>query len=129
MYDYKKAIENDIITYLNENLKYYDCSDFDELKEKLVEDLFNADGVTGNICGSYTLNRFIAKEYVLDNLDLLKEASEGFLISKEKVADDFLNGEWEELDTIIRCYLLDECLNEVLDSYDLDNKKRQIAHL
>lgn len=115
MYDYREAMKDDIQDYIkSEGLKITEANR-EEIEESLNEDLWTADSVTGNASGSYTFNRYIAEDYVKDNLDLCIEALREFGYSAEvfgvKVADE----EWEYLDVTIRCYLLSECLSEVLD--------------
>ena len=73
-YNYLEEMKEDIKTYLEENIeyKYSDCSDLEELQDRLHDDLFCEDAITGNASGSYTFCRATAKNYVLDNVDLLK---------------------------------------------------------
>lgn len=86
----------------------------DDFIQKLEDDLFIDDSVTGNASGSYTFNSFIAKEYVLDNIDLLKESYECF-DSIESLGNDFINEEWEHMDVTIRLYLLGSCIHEAIE--------------
>ena len=71
----------------------------------------------------YTFNRAEAKENVIDNLDLLKEACEKF-DCKTEFADKFFNEEWEWMDVTIRCYLLGEIVETVVEEerFGLQNK-------
>ena len=115
MYDYLEAIKADVKEAIENN---YDVSGYtpEELEEKLNEDLWIDDSVTGNGSGSYTFNSAQAKEYVLDNLDLLKEAAEEFCCTGR--AEEWLFDErWEDADVTIRCYLLDTAISEVLNEY------------
>ena len=111
MYDYKEAIINDIKDYINDNDIVID-DDFD--RDDLSSELWTDDSVTGNASGSYTFCRNIAKEYVLDNMDLLAEAFDDFGTSNEVIGDHFISEDWEWFDVTIRCYLLDECIDEAL---------------
>ena len=114
MYNYREQMEADVKNYLEENIGFIDYENLDELKEKLQDNLWTEDNVTGNTSGSYTFNRAEAKENVIDNLDLLKDACEEF-DCKNEFADKFFNGEWEWMDVTIRCYLLSEIIETVVE--------------
>ena len=121
MYNYLEAMKQDITNYIENEININDFSDRDELEERLNDDLFIDDSVTGNGSGSYTFNRAEAEEYVKYNDDLLKEALLEFGIDSETVAEKFLDGEWEWMDVTIRCYLLGQAIAEVLDELVLEN--------
>ena len=116
-YNYYQEVTNDIVTYLKEQYSAEELrnelKDEDDFIQKLDDELFISDSVTGNASGSYTFNSFIAKEYVLDNIDLLKESYECF-DSIESLGNDFINEEWERMDVTIRLYLLDSCIPEAI---------------
>lgn len=114
-YDYREAMAEDIKDYLSEDEITVTEENKDELFEKYNDELWTADGVTGNASGSYTFNSYKAKEYVLDNMDLAKEALEEFCVPAEEIGERFLNEDWEYLDVTIRCYLLGEVLGTVLE--------------
>lgn len=116
-YDYYANVKDDVLTYINDEIRPGEYWDRDELKSFLNDELFCDDGVTGNGCGGYTRNRSQAKEYVLDNTDLLKESIEGF-DSKDKLIDWFFDNDYESMDVTIRCYVLDSCINDALDEID-----------
>ena len=117
MYDYREQMKADVRDYIKENIGFIDYEDLDELKEKLQDDLWTDDNVTGNASGSYTFNRAAAKENVIDNLDLLKEACEEF-DCKTEFTDKFFNEEWEWMDVTIRCYLLGEIVETVVEEME-----------
>jgi len=100
--------------YLEENKELLEL-DREELEEKLNDDLWINDSVTGNASGSYTFCRETAKEYVTDNMDLVQEVVNEFCISADTVAEKFLNEDYEYFDVSIRCYLLGATIAEVLD--------------
>lgn len=79
------------------------------------DELWTEDSVTGNASGSYTFNRWTAREYVLDNMDELEEAAHNFGIDAATIGDKFLADDWEYFDVSIRCNLLAECIADVLD--------------
>lgn len=122
MYDYREAMKEDIRNYINDN---YDAEELTEAMEDrgsffehLSDDLWTVDSVTGNGSGSYTFCTATAKEYVLDNMDLVKEAYGEFGYDNAEVGKAFVNEEWEAMDVTIRCYLINECLSEVLDEIE-----------
>lgn len=106
-YNYKKAMKEDILTYCEDNSIDLETYDID----KLIEELWTEDSVTGNASGSYTFNTAVAKEYVMDNLDLLREACEEFGMDKAEYFDKMVDDQWEYLDVTIRCYLLGEAIS------------------
>lgn len=116
-YDYLESMKADINEYLEENKELLEL-DRDELEEKLNDDLWINDSVTGNASGSYTFCRATAKEYVEDNMDLVQEMASELGIDKATIGEKFLDDEWEWFDVSIRCYLLGAAIYEVLESLD-----------
>ena len=88
--------------------------------EKLYDDLWVYDGVTGNASGSYTFNAYTAGEYLVGNWDILSEALMEFA---EYNTTNILEKGEEWCDVTIRCYLLGEVLAEVLDEYFEDEEE------
>lgn len=122
MYNYLKEMKRAIREDLNDNYDHHNAlinaivnDEWDELEETLNEDYWTDDAVTGNASGSFTFNRWTAKEYVLDNMDLAREAFTEFGEDPTRVADYFINEEWETIDVIIRCYLLSQAVAEALE--------------
>lgn len=108
-YDYIENVKNDIKEYIKEN--YESLEEVDE--NKLYDDLFLEDSVTGNSSGSYYCNTWKAEEAICHNLDLASEAFYEFGydgIPYDKGA--------EYIDVTIRCYLLGQCLSEVLEELE-----------
>lgn len=115
MYNYKESMKNDIMEYMADNEYFLSGYTRDELEEKLNDDLWTEDRVTGNGSGSYTFNREEAKKCVQeDGLDYLREAVKEFS-SEHDILDRFLDGDYEYLDVTIRCYLLPQVISEVMD--------------
>lgn len=116
MYDYRLAVAEDVREYINENI---DLKEYkgrrEELEEKLNDDLWIADSVTGNGSGSYFFNTYKAEEALMHNLDLLAEACDEF-----GSGVDILKDGAEACDVTIRCYLLSGCIAEVLDELSDD---------
>ena len=121
-YNYLEELKSDVRTYIKEVASdYMDCEDMDELRDSLYDNLWNEDSVTGNGSGSYTFNREEAKKYVSDNLDLMVEAYKD-LDSIESLVDDLEALDFETIDVTIRCYLLSQALDEVLEDEDFLKK-------
>ena len=114
-YDYLEAIKYDIKNYIELDVNLGDYEDRDELETALNDDLWVNDSVTGNASGSYTFNTVYAKKYVLENIELAVEAYEEFC---DDIGRDLKEGNWEKMDVTIRCYLLGQALNEVLDELE-----------
>lgn len=115
MYDYKEAILDDVREYVEEEINLNEWKgNRDKLEEKLNDDLWTCDSVTGNASGSYTFNAWEAEENLCHNLDLLEEALEEFGSDK----DYLLEHGAEAADVTIRCYLLSWAISEVLDELE-----------
>lgn len=110
-YDYHDSIREDIRAYIAENITIADYTR-EELEEHLNEVLWAEDSVTGNASGSYTFSRWAAEEYLCHNFDLLIDAMAEFGGSVDVLEDP------ESADVTIRCFLLGECIADVLDSID-----------
>lgn len=117
-YNYREEMAQDIKEYIRENESEFEGLDIDELRDKLYDDLWTVDSVTGNASGSYTFNSFRAKEYIKDNLDLLGEAYEE-LSTLEDLGRELIDQNYESMDVTIRCYLLYQVIDEVLEDTDL----------
>lgn len=115
-YDYRAAMYDDIKNYITENIDFADYEDREDLEQKLYNDLWCEDAVTGNGSGSYFFNTYKAEEAICHNLDLLGEAVEEFGGDM-----DVLKSGAEACDVTIRCYLLGEIIHTVLDEL-LDNE-------
>lgn len=115
-YNYYEAMKNDINDYVSDMLDYFtrDCTDVNEVRDNIYDALWTVDRVTGNASGSYTFCRQTAKEHVLDNVELLKEAYEEFCC-KDQFIDDFFGENWEKMDVTIRCYILGCVLDEWME--------------
>lgn len=124
-YNYYEAMKANIKQYLEDEFErcYSDVDSLEELSEKLYDDLWTDDSITGNGSGSYTFNSLEAKEYVLDNMDLCKEALESFCTPAEELGNRFLNEDWEWLDVTIRCYILGSVISELLEDAEEDFEK------
>lgn len=116
MYDYREEVSNDIRAYINENINLDEYKGRrDDLEEELNETLWVSDEVTGNASGSYYCNAWKAEEALCHNWDLLADALREFGCDA-----DILERGPEYCDVTIRCYLLGECIAEVLDELESD---------
>ena len=114
MYDYRKIMLEDVLEairdhYTEEEIRE-NLEDRDAFAEKLNDDLWIDDAVTGNASGSYFCNAHKAAEALMFNLDLLAEAVEEFGGNM-----DILKDGAEACDVTIRCYLLYEAIDRALD--------------
>lgn len=111
-YDYYEAIADDVRRYIVDNI---DLNEWRgnrwELEEKLNDELWVADSVTGNGSGSYTFSTWKAEENLNHNLQLLGEALQEFGCG----ADYLITHGAEAADVTIRCYLLPNAIAEVLE--------------
>lgn len=109
VYNYYEEVKADVEEYL----KNTDCRNFDEL----YDDMFLNDSITGNGSGSYTFNRAEAEQNLNGNWSLLLDAVKDYGYDCNPIAK---GAEW--CDVIIRCYLLDTVLADVLE--ELKEKNR-----
>lgn len=122
IYSYQKSVKSDIREYLKEEL---DVGTFglllqgdDDTIETVRDELFQDDSITGNQSGSYTMNTLKAEENLVGNWNLLEEVMSEFDLHVNPIEK---GAEW--CDSLIRCYLVDWCFNEVLN--DIVNQKEQ----
>lgn len=110
VYNYKRHIEDDVLNFIDEEINFQDFGTIEKLEEYLNNELLYFDSVTGNASGSYFFNTWEAEEAICHNLELLERAL-------YKFGDDgnylFKRGA-EAADATIRCYLLPECIAEVM---------------
>ena len=109
----RKVWQHVIYNYTDEELKQIGR---EELAEKLNDDLWADDDVTGNGSGSYFCSREKARECVTcdDNAeDYIREMVADFGMDAKTIADHLFD--WEYWDVSIRCYLLGQCIEEALN--------------
>lgn len=116
MYDYREAVKSDVLDYIRNEINFEDFDSLEELEEKLNDDLWINDSVTGNASGSYYCSSYRAEEALSHNWDLLAEALEEFGQS----GTDILKEGAEAMDVTIRCYLLGQCIAEALEEIEDD---------
>lgn len=118
-YNYMEAVKEDVKNYIDSEINFEDFDSLEELEEKLNDELWTEDSVTGNASGSYTFNRVTAENYVNSNKELVNEMVDEF-DCKKQVCDWWLNDNFEPIDVSIRCYLLGSAISEVLDELEED---------
>ena len=114
-YDYLESVKVDVKNYIENEVELSDYSSREELESYLNDELFTNDSVTGNASGSYTFSTWQAEENICHNFGLLAEAMQEFGSDM-----DILKDGAEACDVTIRCYLLGQAINEVLDEMDLN---------
>ena len=122
-YNYLEAMVDDIKDYIDENINYEEYDDRQALEEKLNDDLWTEDSVTGNGSGSYTFDRHQSYENVQgdpDAMDYIRDLVSEFGIDAETVAEKFLDEDYEYWDVSIRCYLLGQAIGEALDQLGIE---------
>lgn len=118
---YFNEMYDDVLEYIEENIDLADYTEDGELdrevlEDKLNDDCFVADSVTGNASGSYYCNAYRAAEKVHSEIDLLIEAIECFGDDAEDYKRALKSPEYA--DVTIRCYYLGEVVARVLDDIE-----------
>lgn len=126
-YDYREAIINDLKdwiineTDILENINNVDNND--DVIEWIEDEAFSQDSITGNGSEYYDTEEKCS-EYLSNNYDLLYEAAYEFCM------DNDINGLIKHyknkslaryFDCAIRCYLLRECIDKVLEDIKNDS--------
>lgn len=115
MYNYLEAVTADVREYITNEIDLDEWKgNRDGLEEKLNDELWTADSVTGNASGSYYCNSYKAEEALAHNWDLLAEALEEF----GQDGTDVLKQDAEAMDVTIRCYLLGQAIAEALNELE-----------
>lgn len=123
-YDYRRAITNDIINYIKDNHINLDM-DFDDLCEKLEDELWDERVITGNGIDFYDTEEK-CYEYLKGNLPLFFEAMRE-LGGNMDFNDWMKNYPAEYMDCTIRCYLLNECIFRAIKEITLDEAVKQMG--
>ena len=118
-YDYKKAVRNDLYDYIKDQMKYYlvddrNDQDFRSITDPRFSDYLQEgiqDDVSGSRYGSHTNDNDLAKEYVTDNMNIAKDA---YVYHGEDLDEDINDNNWEKIDSLIRDYLANEMLDDML---------------
>ena len=80
------------------------------------------DSVTGNVSGSYTFSRWEARQNFFNDEDsdeYISQMIEDGFMSANELGKKIAESNWEYIDLSIRCWLLCDAVNDVLDEiYD-----------
>ena len=114
-YNYMEAVKEDVMEYVKNEIDFSEFDTIEELEEKLNEDLWDNDSVTGNASGSYTFSIYQAEENLCHNWGLLREVLEEFGNEENPIEK---GAEW--CDVTIRCYLLGQAIAEVMEEVEED---------
>ena len=117
-YNYREAIINDLKDWIINEAVISELKDlnYEELFESIYDEAFGINSITGNGPDYYDTEDNCSK-YLASNIDLLYLAAQNYCI------DDDINTlikHYEDkslaryFDSIIRCYLLGDCIDEVL---------------
>ena len=119
MYDYREAVKHDISEYIAENYTAEELKETtsEAFADRIYDELWTADSVTGNASGSYTFNTYAAEDNLGHNWALVVEAAEAFGLGKPYLDTGYEFGA-EYWDVTIRCYLLSEMLGEVIEELE-----------
>ena len=120
-YDYFSAVREDVKNYIIENDIKVTTSNRDELADRLLDDLWCNDSVTGNGSGSYTFSTWVAEENLCHNWDLLAECCEEF---GDDMGEVIKRGA-ETADVCIRCYLLAGTISDILDELEEEDENEE----
>ena len=82
----------------------------EELVEKLVDDLFIDDHVTGNGSGSYFMNRSKAEDRLAHEWEFIGDVMEEGFLGPKTLAQGA-----EAVDVALRCFVLPEAIDSALD--------------
>lgn len=119
MYNYKEEMIKDIKNYIITNNWVENNYDMDhetyyEVLDKLYDELWNKDEITGN-GENYYASEAKCAEFVMQNLPLYFAAARD-LDDFPKCAEKWINDHAaQHMDATIRCYLLRDCLEEACE--------------
>jgi hypothetical protein len=124
--NYIEAVTADAAQYIRDNYTAEELAeklaDREEFWEELNDEMWVADEVTGNGSGSYTFDCMKAREYVLNDIDTVREALREFGTEADTIAEKFLDEEWEYFDVTARCYVLGQAIDAALDIIEAETK-------
>lgn len=120
-YDYYKEVQWSVEDYIKENytreqVKQALKENRFEFEEKLNDELWAADSVTGNGSGSFTFSTYEAEENLAHNWDLFGYACADFGTDEGEAVRH--GAEW--CDVMLRCYVLGSAISSALDGMEAD---------
>lgn len=108
-YNYHEAVKDDIKKYIKEN--------FDVVTEGMRVDVYTKTLNDKSILTPASIPREMKREYVVNNLPLLREATSRQDVDKRDIGFDFLYGFWECFDTYIRRYLVTKYFDNIFSEF------------
>lgn len=115
---YREMVKEDVLEAIRNDYDLTNYTDRDDAEQTLNDEMWTDDSVTGNGSGSYTFNSAAARDYVLADIETVKEALREFCTPAEEIGQRFLDEDWEYLDVTARCYILGEAISEALDELE-----------
>ena len=126
-YNYLTAMKEDIREYIDDNGLVEEYSGrLNELEDKLPDELWTVDSVTGNGSGSYTFNSYKAKEYIDSDSnaeEYIRELIDEYCLDAKTVAEHLFD--WEYWDVSIRCYMLYTAVSEVIEELKEEEEEKE----
>lgn len=112
-YSYEDSMKPRIKDWILDNIEEEEMITMtdDEMYEYCYDNMWDCDDITGNASGSFFFNTWKAEEALCHNWDILEEAMSEFGCENINVIDK--GAEW--CDVTIRCYLLSQYLQEVIE--------------
>ena len=117
MYSYIASVEADVWNWMEENVDEWKDINLGALHCFLSDRLFCEDSVTGNASGSYTFSRYIARCNVMgdeNSDDIISEMVDDGILDTQTLGEWYASQNWEAIDVVIRCHLLDESISHVV---------------
>ena len=117
-YNYRECVKADVRECMCDHSEELDGLGREETFETVYDACWVDDSVTGNASGSHTFSRIEARCNIMQDLDsddYISEMVEDGFMSEEEVGRCVASSNWEKLDVCIRCWLLNQCISEILD--------------
>ena len=108
--DYFTEVYGDVETILDEEKPETKGEAIDALEKRYDE-------ITGGITGSYVCNSSMAKEKILNEFGMFLDAVNWFSVPNSQVGDWFLHDCWETMDVLVRQYIYDYALDEMIEMW------------
>ena len=118
MYSYKETVKADVREWMDDHRDDFEGLDRHDVFEVVYDSCWVADEVTGNASGSYTFSRYESRRNFFEDDDsdeYISQMIEDGFMSAEDVGKAVSESNWEYLDVSIRCWLLSDCITEILD--------------
>ena len=117
-YSYKDTVKEDVMEWMSYHEDDMDGMGRHERFEYIYDRTWIADEVTGNASGSYTMSRYDARRNYMEDEDsdeyIFQMIEDGFM-SASDLGTHIASSNWEWVDVNIRCWLLGDCITEILD--------------